>query len=184
VMLDAGHRSRSAAERVGIRTLTLSPLTATALSFATQDWGCVRHEVGGSPSLWRINIGRNRQVEPLPIPVENSLTLALSPRGNKIVYTRDSANVNIWTVDLNHDHRPERIRPQITSTWGEENPQFSPDGRRIAYQSSRSGRMEIWVCDRDGSHPHQLTQLGLRLAALPAGRRMKRRLLSTPGLKA
>jgi Tol biopolymer transport system component len=39
------------------------------------------------------------------------------------------------------------------------NPQFSPDGSRIAFTSSRNGQVEIWVCDSDGSNPVQLTEL-------------------------
>ena len=120
----------------------------------------VRHEVAGTPSLWRVRIGRDRQIEPLLIPADSSYTLALSPRGNRIVYTRDSENVNIWAAELGRNHRIRSIRPHITSPWSESNPQFSPDGRRITYQSLQSGRLEIWVCDRDGSHSRQLTQLG------------------------
>jgi Tol biopolymer transport system component len=33
-----------------------------------------------------------------------------------------------------------------------------PDGKRIAYQSNRSGRMEVWVMNADGSDARQLTK--------------------------
>jgi Tol biopolymer transport system component len=39
-------------------------------------------------------------------------------------------------------------------------PQFSPDGRKVAYMSDRSGTMEIWVANRDGSNPFQLSAVG------------------------
>jgi Tol biopolymer transport system component/DNA-binding winged helix-turn-helix (wHTH) protein len=39
-------------------------------------------------------------------------------------------------------------------------PQFSPDGRRIAFGSTRSGTYELWVADADGAHPAQLTSFG------------------------
>jgi len=39
-------------------------------------------------------------------------------------------------------------------------PQFSPDGNTIAFTSSRSGNHEIWVCDREGRNPMQLTAFG------------------------
>jgi Tol biopolymer transport system component len=34
---------------------------------------------------------------------------------------------------------------------------FSPDGRRIAFESTRSGRSEAWLSDADGTRPMQLT---------------------------
>ena len=37
------------------------------------------------------------------------------------------------------------------------NPQISPDGERIAFESDRSGNGEVWVCDRDGRGAVQLT---------------------------
>ena len=39
-------------------------------------------------------------------------------------------------------------------------PQFSPDGKKIAFMSDRSGNFEIWVCERDGSNAMQLTSFG------------------------
>jgi hypothetical protein len=45
----------------------------------------------------------------------------------------------------------------IASTRWEGSPQFSPDGRRIAFDSTRSGRGQIWIADSDGSNPRQLT---------------------------
>ena len=52
---------------------------------------------------------------------------------------------------------PERF---ISSTRDESNPQFSPDGKRVAFSSKRSGAGEIWICDSDGSNPVQLTSFG------------------------
>jgi len=48
----------------------------------------------------------------------------------------------------------------IASTQFDGGQQFSPDGRRIVFTSTRSGSYEIWVCDSDGSNPRQLTFFG------------------------
>ncbi len=49
--------------------------------------------------------------------------------------------------------------PFIQSTFNEVHPQYSPDGRRIAFESDRaSDGMEIWLADADGSNPTRLTR--------------------------
>ena len=39
----------------------------------------------------------------------------------------------------------------------ESGPQFSPDGSKIAFESTRSGAYEVWMCRSDGSDLSQLT---------------------------
>jgi Tol biopolymer transport system component len=41
------------------------------------------------------------------------------------------------------------------------NPFFSPDGRHIAFQSDRDGRLEVWVMDVSGNGARQLTRQGV-----------------------
>jgi Tol biopolymer transport system component/tRNA A-37 threonylcarbamoyl transferase component Bud32 len=49
--------------------------------------------------------------------------------------------------------------PLVATTFIEENPQYSPDGHRIAFESTRpSGRSEIWLADADGGNGTQLTR--------------------------
>lgn len=48
----------------------------------------------------------------------------------------------------------------ISSTRLDHDMRYSPDGRRIAFASSRSGSHEIWVSDSDGSNQMQLTNIG------------------------
>jgi Tol biopolymer transport system component len=37
------------------------------------------------------------------------------------------------------------------------NAQFSPDGNRLAFQSTRSDKLQIWTADADGANAQQLT---------------------------
>ena len=38
-------------------------------------------------------------------------------------------------------------------------PSFSPDGKKVAFESDRLGYSDIWVCESDGSNCSQLTSL-------------------------
>ena len=78
-----------------------------------------------------------------------------SIRGNRLVYARQFANLNIWRRSLDSSSGPSYRF--ITSTTIESGPQFSPDGTRIAFESTRSGAYEIWMCSSDGSNVIQLT---------------------------
>ena len=80
-----------------------------------------------------------------------------SIRGNRLVYARQSANLNIWRRSLDSVHSSGPAYRFLTSTRMESGPQFSPDGSRIAFESTRSGAYEIWMCNSDGSNIIQLT---------------------------
>ncbi len=54
---------------------------------------------------------------------------------------------------------PGQPNPLVRSTRGDSQPSFSPDGKRIAFQSNRSGSFEIWLSSADGSNQVQLTSL-------------------------
>jgi len=53
------------------------------------------------------------------------------------------------------------LRPELcdllSSTRDETNPQYSPDGTRVAFESSRSGYSEIWIGSRNAADAIQLT---------------------------
>ena len=89
---------------------------------------------------------------------------AVSRSGGRLVFEQSSRNSNIWRTSL-----PEGAdkRPLIQSTRRDLTPQYSPDGRRIAFSSSRTGYREIWVCDRDGSNALQVTDLRSAMSSGP-----------------
>ena len=82
---------------------------------------------------------------------------------------RSFDDTNIWRFEV--PRAPGRAKPPtklIASTEIEAEQQFSPDGKRIVFASSRSGNCcEIWVCESDGSKPVQLTNFGGPIAGTP-----------------
>src|SRR4249919_3962371 len=69
---------------------------------------------------------------------------------------------HVWTVGI--DGQNER---QITSsTDSESTPRFSPDGKYLAFTSSRPGKAkgnQVWLLDRSGGEAFQLTEIKGRL---------------------
>ena len=59
-------------------------------------------------------------------------------------------------MDANGAH-PRRITSR-DHPWMDETPSWLPDGKRIAFQSTRTGRFEVWVMKADGSGARQVTR--------------------------
>ncbi len=86
---------------------------------------------------------------------------AISSQGNRLAYEVGRADSNIWRVEIpGSGAKPTEAVRFISSTRDETEPRFSPDGKKIAFTSSRSGSPEIWVCNSDGSQAFPLTSFG------------------------
>jgi len=115
----------------------------------------------GNLSLWRIP-AQGGAPERLAAGGENTAWPTISRQGNLIAYIQTQLDTNIWRFDVMSVGKGKggASTKLISSTREDSSPQFSPDGRRIAFSSTRSGNHEIWVCDADGSNPVQLTSFG------------------------
>ena len=65
-------------------------------------------------------------------------------------------SAHIWIVDV----ASEEGRKLAAHDQGylDETPSWFPDGKRIAFQSDRTGRMEVWIMNVDGTNPRQVTR--------------------------
>jgi Tol biopolymer transport system component len=101
------------------------------------------------------------QPAPLPGAGEYGEAPSLARHGNRLVYERSVADRNLWRIpgpnSTNHKVAPEKW---IASTEDDQEPRFSPDGKRIVFASSRSGNYELWICAASGREVTQLTSLG------------------------
>jgi Tol biopolymer transport system component len=115
----------------------------------------------GSETLWRIQAAGTSAPSRVPLAGDGSRLPAFSRAAHRLVYIQRFVDANIWSLALpNVTGVPATPRMLVASSRLDDHADFSPDERRITFQSDRSGSMEIWVCDSDGSHPRQLTSFG------------------------
>ncbi len=123
---------------------------------------------------WRFSLARlpiNDQSTGVPSPypwAENASHPSISrPSVNaplRLVYEREVSDANLYSVKVDSapDSRialPASESVFTPSTRVELDPQFSPDGGKVAFASDRAGELAIWLCSRDGSDLVQLTNL-------------------------
>jgi Tol biopolymer transport system component len=85
---------------------------------------------------------------------------AISPKGHRLAYEQILGSSSIWSLNLGKiDEKDSNL--QVTASKGYNcAPEFSPDRSKIAFESDRTGTMEIWTCKKDGSDLMRLTNFG------------------------
>ena len=142
--------------------------------FAVSDNGTMLYMPGGGVGsqqpAW---VDRSGQVTPVDSLWRGNFTnVALSPDGTRLAVASPGADgEQIWVKQLPAGPVSRVTHGGSTNT----RPEWTPDGRRIAFISSRSGRRNAWIQRADGSaeaesllaHPSQVDEV----AFAPDGRR-------------
>jgi Tol biopolymer transport system component len=94
---------------------------------------------------------------------------ALSRQRNRLAFSVGRIfRVDTWRLDISPDFKPAGTPVRlISSTHTDYNAQYSPDGKRIVFHSTRSGASEIWASDADGSNVVRLTNFNAPITGSP-----------------
>jgi Tol biopolymer transport system component len=125
----------------------------------------------GWSRLWRISATPPERAGyfPAPRPVEGTGDDAQFPwisrfkgASARLVYQRSTRNFDIQRSEITGaegtaEHRLGPSASLIASTRMDFTPAISPDGKKIAFISDRSGARELWIGDIDGSNTIRLT---------------------------
>jgi eukaryotic-like serine/threonine-protein kinase len=123
---------------------------------------------GVQSALWKISVSGKRPLQSLVVPGVDVVEPAVHPGSRRLAYVSKTNDVNIWTLALSGRARPGAETKQIiASTQSDVNPQMSPDGKRIAYSSNRSGTYEIWIWAPGAPDSYQLTTQGAGTTGSP-----------------
>ena len=89
----------------------------------------------------------------------------LSPDGSRVVFVRTTTdlktgvrNGDIWTVPADGSGAAREL---IVGDKGENTPRISPDGRHVAFISSRAGAPQVFIADADGRSVRKITNLAM-----------------------
>src|SRR5262249_495246 len=77
-----------------------------------------------------------------------------SPDGKWVAFTTLGARENLFVISADGSQQ----RQLTNDSFKNRGPAWSPDGKRITFYSSRSGRYDIWSVNPDGSGLTQLTR--------------------------
>jgi Tol biopolymer transport system component len=102
--------------------------------------------------LWRVHAGGSAPPERVEPAGRGSVWPSAARGRDRLAFTRSLYDVDVWRVGPGTP-----AAPVIESTFNDMFPQYSPDGRRIAFESGRSGEEEVWLVDADGSNAARLT---------------------------
>jgi len=148
-------------EVLGPETPVLSPVQMHDFgripSFIVSPNGTMVYTPGGQGILQRriVWIGRDREVETLPIPPDRYFQPDLSPDGTQLV-------VNVQKGNLSRLHTFDFDRGILTQQISEGNPEsglWSPDSHSLVFSSNRSGSVNLYLKPvRTGGEVERLTE--------------------------
>ncbi len=114
----------------------------------------VSNREGNDDEIWIMNSDGSDRVNLTDNDIRD-LDPDFSPDGNKIVYASklydDDFEIHVFDLTTNNI---TRLTNDPSRDYA---PAWSPDGTKIAFASRRSGEMNIWIMNADGSGKQQIT---------------------------
>jgi Tol biopolymer transport system component/DNA-binding winged helix-turn-helix (wHTH) protein len=88
----------------------------------------------------------------------------------RIVAANRTVYDDVWALPVDPTSRAAAgpSQPRLVSAASEHFPSFSPDGRWLAFVSSRAGSEALWLADADGANVRQLTHFDSRVVGYPS----------------
>jgi Tol biopolymer transport system component/DNA-binding winged helix-turn-helix (wHTH) protein len=135
------------------RTLTNQPVDPAGLAWSRDGRSILF--VGPAPRsiyLWRLWVNGSRPPEPVEIAGRKAEHPATVASRDRLAFTQYD-----WESHLYRFNGRDPAERLAASSSSEGDPRFSPDGRRLAFTSGRSGSVAVWVAAADGSEARQIT---------------------------
>ena len=118
--------------------------------------------MAGTWTATKLTVSRVDGAEPRGITDGSSIAWNChwSPDGKRLAVQVNSrstkGSAHLWIVDV-ESGQAQKLAAH-TEVYLDETPSWFPDGNRLAFQSNRTGRMEVWTMGVDGTGARQVTR--------------------------
>lgn len=112
----------------------------------------------GVSGLWTISVDGG-EPELVRSATEGTLFSQPTLSSTNLVYTQESADLDVWKLSRTNRRAPFEAEPLFSSTQVDTHPSISPDGEQVAFVSERSGAPEVWIAQSNGSGLTKVTSL-------------------------
>lgn len=137
------------------KALTTGPAISVSPSFSPNGRQIAfNSDRGGTPQIYAIDVDGSN-LRRLTFQGSYNASPRWSPRGEKIVFMCQVAGYQICLINPDGSGLQ-----QLTTAGRNEEPTWSPDGRHLAFTSTRTGQREVFVMHADGSEQKRLTNNG------------------------
>lgn len=119
---------------------------------------------GGGINIWRVRVSTEGTPSRLPrqltIGAGQDVEIAVSRDGKRLAFSILRQNADLWRLPVSPETGRPTGAPQevITTTREDSRGAWSPDGRMIAFNSDRTGEMNIWLYSIADRISRQLTK--------------------------
>jgi eukaryotic-like serine/threonine-protein kinase len=128
----------------GVRVVdgVLGDITSGAVSFAVSRTGSLAYVPGSMhpPSRTLVWVDRQGRVKPVTQTERAYSSPRISPEGQRIALWTEEATADVWIYDLRRG-----TLTRLTFGADEHSSAWSPDGTRVAFESSRNGPHQVYV---------------------------------------
>jgi Tol biopolymer transport system component len=119
---------------------------------------------GGGINIWRsailADLSRVGAPQQLTIGAGQDVEIAVSRDATRMAFSILRQNANIWKLPVDPSTGRVSGPPQqvVTTTREDSRGAWSPDGKMIAFNSDRTGEMNIWLFDLESGRSRQITK--------------------------
>jgi Tol biopolymer transport system component len=114
--------------------------------------------------LWRFPVDSSSQPRLISESGFDSIMPTRAIGASRIAWVNQVRDINIYSVSVSGIATPVRV---VASTRRDEHPVYAPDGR-FAFVSDRSGSLEVWLANADGTRQVKITDFRQGPTGIPS----------------